>query len=104
MDALDPPETSTPDKLLPLDPQPRRWESVIDAATANRKRWRWLVRAVSVAGVAVAAGASAAALAWSFGGGAHGTVLQRAAVTLGDRPVLHARHSAIYRLSPPERG
>jgi len=89
MEALDPPETSTPDKLLPLDPQPTRWESVIDAATANRKRWRWLVRAVSVAGVAVAAGASAAALAWSFGGGAHGTVLQRAAATLGDRPVLH---------------
>jgi DNA-directed RNA polymerase specialized sigma24 family protein len=90
MEALDPPETSTPDKLVPLGPQPTSWESVIDAAaTANRKRWRWLVRAVSVAGVAVAAGASAAALAWSFGGGAHGTVLQRAAAKLGDGSVLH---------------
>jgi DNA-directed RNA polymerase specialized sigma24 family protein len=90
MEALDARETSTPDKFVPVDPQPTRWESVIDAAaTANRKRWRWLVRAVSVAGVAVAVGASAAALAWSFGGGAHGTVLQRAAATLGDRPVLH---------------
>jgi DNA-directed RNA polymerase specialized sigma24 family protein len=89
-EALDPTETSTPDKLVPLGPQPTRWESVIvAAATANRKRWRWLVLAVSVAGVAVAAGASAAALAWSFGGGAHGTVLQRAAATLGDGPVLH---------------
>jgi len=89
MEALDPPETRTLDKLVPLGPQPTHWESVIDAATANRKRWRWLVRAVAVAGVAVAAGASAAALAWSFGGGAHGTVLQRAAATLGDGPVLH---------------
>jgi DNA-directed RNA polymerase specialized sigma24 family protein len=90
MEALDPPETSTPDELVLLGPPPTRWESVIDAAsTANRKRWRWLVRVVSVAGVAFAAGASAAALAWSFGGGAHGTVLQRAAATLGDRPVLH---------------
>jgi DNA-directed RNA polymerase specialized sigma24 family protein len=90
MEALDPPETSTPDKLVPLGAQPASWESVIDAAaTANRKRWRWLVPAVLVAGVAVAAGASAAALAWSFGGGAHGTVLQRAASTLGEGPVLH---------------
>ena len=90
MEALDPRATSTPDELDPFAPQPTRWESVIDAAaTANRRRWRWLVRAVLVAGVAVAAGASAAALAWSFGGGAHGTVLQRAAATLGDGPVLH---------------
>jgi DNA-directed RNA polymerase specialized sigma24 family protein len=89
MEALDPPETSTPNELLPLDPQPARWQSVIDdALTAKRKRW-WFVRAVLVAGVAVAAGASTAALAWSFGGGAHETVLQRAAATLGDGPVLH---------------
>jgi DNA-directed RNA polymerase specialized sigma24 family protein len=88
--ALDPPATITPDELVPRDPQPIRWEWVIVAAeTANRKRWRWLVRAVSVVGVAIAAGAGAAALAWSFGGGAHGTVLQRAAATLGDGPVLH---------------
>jgi DNA-directed RNA polymerase specialized sigma24 family protein len=92
MEALDPPETSTPDKLVRPGPQPTSWESVIDAAAAanrKRKRWRLLVRAVSVVGVAVAAGASAAALAWSFGGGAPGTVLQRAAATLGDGPVLH---------------
>ena len=81
---------STPDELVTPDPQPIRWEWVIDTAeTANRKRWRWLVRAVSVVGVAVGAGLGAAALAWSFGGGAHGTVLQRAAATLGDGPVLH---------------
>jgi hypothetical protein len=90
MEVLDRPATSTSDEPVPLDPQPTRWESVIDAAaTANRKRWRWLVRAVSIAGVAVAAGGGAAAIAWSFGGGAHGTVLQRAAATLGDGPVLH---------------
>jgi hypothetical protein len=89
MEALDLRATSTPDELVPLRPQQTRWESVIDAAAAaKRKRW-WLVRAVLVAGVAVAAGASAAALAWSFGGRAHGTVLQRAAATLGVGPVLH---------------
>jgi hypothetical protein len=87
---LDPPATTTPDELVPADPQPARWESVIDAAaTANRTRWRWLVRAVSITGVAVAAGGGAAAIAWSFGGGAHATVLQRAAARLGDGPVLH---------------
>jgi hypothetical protein len=90
MAALDPPAASTSTELAPLAVQPTRWESEIDAvATANRKRWRWLVRAVSVAGIAVAAGASAAALAWSLSGGTHGTVLQRAAATLGHRPVLH---------------
>jgi DNA-directed RNA polymerase specialized sigma24 family protein len=90
IEALNRPAMSTPDELVPQDPQPTRWESVIDAAeTASRRRWRWLVRAVSAAGVAVAAGAGAAALAWSFGGGPHGTVLQRAAATLGDGPVLH---------------
>jgi hypothetical protein len=79
-----------PASRVPLDPQPTSWESHIDAAEpANRKRWPWLVRAVSVVGVAVAAGAAAAALAWSFGGGPHGTVLRRAAATLGDGPVLH---------------
>jgi hypothetical protein len=88
MGGLDPPELSAPDENLPLDRHPPRWESVIDAAeTAYRQRWRWLVRTVSVAGLAVAAGA--VALAWPFGGGAHGTVLQRAAATLGDGPVLH---------------
>ena len=88
MGGLDPPEVSTPDENLPPDPQPTRWDSVIEAAeTANRKRLRWLVSAVSVAGLAVAA--TAGALAWPFGGGAHGTVLQRAAASLGDRPVLH---------------
>jgi DNA-directed RNA polymerase specialized sigma24 family protein len=86
--ALDPPATSTPDENVPLDPQPTRWDSVIDAAeSANRKRWRWLVRAVLVAGMAVAAGV--VALAWPFGGGARGTVIQRAAASLGDGPVLH---------------
>jgi Sigma-70 region 2 len=86
--AVDPPATSTPGQTVPLDPQPMRWVSVIDAAeTANRKRWRWLVRVVSVASLAVAAGAMA--LAWPFGSQAHGTVLQRAAATLGDGPVLH---------------
>lgn len=90
MAALNPPATSMPDELVTPDARPIRWEWVIDTAeTANRKRWRWLVRAVSVVGVAVAAGAGAAALAWSFGGGAHGTVLQRAAARLGDGPVLH---------------
>jgi len=90
MAALDPPATSTPTELAPLAVRPTRWESDIDAvATADRKRWRWLVGAVSIAGVAIAAGASAAALAWSLSGGTHGTVLQRAAATLGDRPVLH---------------
>ncbi len=90
MEVLDRPATSTSNEPVPLDPQPTRWESVIDAAaTVNRKRWRWLVRAVAVAGIAVAAGAGAAALAWSFGGGAHATVLQRAAATIGDGPVLH---------------
>jgi DNA-directed RNA polymerase specialized sigma24 family protein len=79
-----------PASRVPLDLQPTSWESHIDAAEpANRKRWPWLVRAVSVVSVAVAAGGAAAALAWSFGGGAHGTVLQRAAATLGDGPVLH---------------
>lgn len=84
--ALDARATST--ELVPPDLQPTPWGSVIDAAeTANRKRWRWLVRAVSVAGVVVAAGALA--LAWPFGGRAHGTVLERAAATVGDGPVLH---------------
>jgi DNA-directed RNA polymerase specialized sigma24 family protein len=80
-----------PASRAPLDLQPTSWESNIDAAeTANPKRRPWLVSAVSVVGVAVAAGAAASALAWSFGGGgAHGTVLQRAAATLGDGPVLH---------------
>lgn len=87
MGALDARSTSTLDELVPPDPQPARWESVIDDAdTADRKRWRWLVRAVSVAGLAVAAGALA--LAWPFGGGAHGTVLERAAAKIGDGPVL----------------
>jgi DNA-directed RNA polymerase specialized sigma24 family protein len=86
---LHPSATSPPEELVPGERQPARWESVIDVATANRKRWRWLVRAASVAGVAVAAGAGAAAIAWSFGDGAHGTVLQRAAARLGDGPVLH---------------
>ena len=62
MAALGPPAASMPAELAPLDLQPTRWESDIDAP---------------------------AALAWSLGGGAHGTVLQRAAATLGDRPVLH---------------
>jgi hypothetical protein len=78
-----------PAESRPGDSRPARWESLIGVATEHRKRWRWVVRAVSVAGVAVAAGAGAAAIAWSFGGGAHGTVLQRAAATLGDGPVLH---------------
>jgi DNA-directed RNA polymerase specialized sigma24 family protein len=80
--------TSTWDQNVPTDTQPTHWESVIDAAeTANRERSRSLVRAVLVAVLAVAAGA--VALVWPFGGGAHGTVLQRAAATLGDDPVLH---------------
>jgi DNA-directed RNA polymerase specialized sigma24 family protein len=84
----DPLPAKTPDDLVPLDPPPTRWESVIDAAeTANRKRWRWLVPAVAVAGAAVAAGALA--LAWPFGGRAHGTVLERAAAAIGNGPVLH---------------
>jgi DNA-directed RNA polymerase specialized sigma24 family protein len=78
----------TPYGHLPLDRQPRRWESVVDTAqTANRKRLRRLFRTVWVAGLAVAAGA--VMLAWPFGGGAHGTILQRAATTLGHGPVLH---------------
>jgi DNA-directed RNA polymerase specialized sigma24 family protein len=73
---------------LPLDRRPRRWESIVDTAeTANRKRSRWLVRTVLLAGLAVAAGA--VVLAWPYGGGAHGTILQRTAATLGDGPVLH---------------
>ena len=88
MGPLDPRATSTLDELIAPDPQPTRWESVIDAAdTANRKRWRWLVRAVSVSGLAIVA--VALALAWPFGGGVHGTVLERAAATIGDGPVLH---------------
>jgi hypothetical protein len=80
--------TSTRDQNIPSDAEPTGWESVIDGAeTANRRRWRWFVRAVSAAGLAVAVGA--VALVWPFGGGAHGTVLQRAAAALGDGPVLH---------------
>ncbi len=69
------------------------WRFVIGEARKRRAR---IARGtqprapqVLVAGVAVAAGASAAALAWSFGGGAPRTILQRAAATLGDGPVLH---------------
>lgn len=85
---LNPATTTLLDELIAPDPEPTRWESVIDAVdTANRRRWRWLVRAVLVSGLALLA--AVLALAWPFGGGAHRTVLERAAAALGDGPVLH---------------
>jgi DNA-directed RNA polymerase specialized sigma24 family protein len=80
--------TSMLDQLIAPDPQPTRWESVIDSLdTANRRRWRWLVRALVVLGVAIVT--AALALAWPFGGGAHKTLVERAAADIGEGPVLH---------------
>lgn len=81
--------TRTLEELIAANPQPTRWEAVIDAAdTANRKRSRWLVvGAVSILGLAIAI--AVLAFAWPFGGGAHRTVLERAAANIGDGQVLH---------------
>jgi DNA-directed RNA polymerase specialized sigma24 family protein len=84
----DPSVTRTLEELIAADPQPARWESVVDAAdTANRRRWRWLVRAVSAFALVIVI--AVVALAWPFGHGRDRTVIERAAGTIGDRPVLH---------------
>lgn len=81
MDVLDPVVVDALEGLSPPRPVPDRWREIA-AAEGGR-------RALLLAPLALAAAVAVVVLAWPFGGGSHGTLLERAAAALGDGPVLH---------------
>jgi hypothetical protein len=61
------------------------WQEILDDARAPRRPW--LLAALPALGLAALA--AAVVLAWPFGGGAGGSVLDRALAAVGNGPVLH---------------
>jgi hypothetical protein len=90
MAAVDPHIKSELDAFVPPRAPPAGWDSIVAAAERSRPRARhrrvFLRAAIAVA---VAVGALVLGLAWPFGGGPHGTILERALAAVGDGPVLH---------------
>jgi len=81
MDVLDPVVVDALEGLSPPRPAPDRWREIAVAESGRRT--------LLLAPLALAATVAVVVLAWPFGGGTHGTLLERAAAAIGDGPVLH---------------